>query len=650
MHPNFKDGNKDVITSTLGWRYPLNDNGEDDHLNHPGIEDFRNTPIISLAREICQNSLDARDPSTDSAVQVEFEVLHMPRSDFPGLEDFERRLDACLRYQPDSPRTCAFFENAKSIMGGSSIPVLKISDYKTTGCRGVSEKNSDWWKLTRTVGSSDKPDGLGSFGIGKFAPYANSELRTVFYSTLNTDGEKAFQGISRLISHEWEGSVTRGTGYYGVVAKNEPIIEPSSIPSFMRRREPGTTLAVAGFKPDPDWELKIISAVLENFFYAILAEKLIVRAGTSTVSNANLGHWVDKLATFKFHEGTSYVPYYYRTMVSSDSEEFVEQDFRGMGRISLRILTGRDFPKRVAIVRGSGMKIFDKAKFQTAMKFAGVFNASGDAINRYIKSMEPQQHDKLVAGRADDREEAEIFLRALYAWINEKVKMVAERQFGGEIDVDGVGKLLPDDAEDQLPADDEDELTEPVAPADSIPLRFKSREVHPKRIEVKASSAIPEDDEIPTDFPEDETDDEPAPLDKHEPKPNDSRPGGTEDGPGDALKPNDGQTNATIGQPVGLSKSRSFSTSRDNRQLQITFTSDTDGSGYLSLIAMGETIQSHIPMSSARLLGARGGGLGITADGRVGPIKFKSGVENQIEVELTRPCRFAMEVVLNADH
>ena len=44
----------------IGWRFPANDDGEDDHLNHPGIEDFRNTPIISLAREICQNSLDAK--------------------------------------------------------------------------------------------------------------------------------------------------------------------------------------------------------------------------------------------------------------------------------------------------------------------------------------------------------------------------------------------------------------------------------------------------------------------------------------------------------------------------------------------------------------------------------------------------------------
>ena len=41
------------------WRFPSNDYGEKKGINDSGIATFRGTPLRSLAREICQNSLDA---------------------------------------------------------------------------------------------------------------------------------------------------------------------------------------------------------------------------------------------------------------------------------------------------------------------------------------------------------------------------------------------------------------------------------------------------------------------------------------------------------------------------------------------------------------------------------------------------------------
>ena len=41
------------------WRFPLNDYGQIFGIADSGVETFKGTPMKSLAREICQNSIDA---------------------------------------------------------------------------------------------------------------------------------------------------------------------------------------------------------------------------------------------------------------------------------------------------------------------------------------------------------------------------------------------------------------------------------------------------------------------------------------------------------------------------------------------------------------------------------------------------------------
>lgn len=631
-----------------GWRFPTNDDGEDDQLNHPGIEDFRNTPIISLAREICQNSLDAKDPRQQAPVEVHFNLVELRSSDFPGIEEFREILASCKGGQPGSEKTQTFFNRAIAVANAETISCLVISDYNTTGLKGVSGgKSTDWYKLTKAVGSSDKSSSLGSFGIGKFAPYANSDLRTVFYSTLNSNDERAFQGVARLISHEWEGKNTRGTGYFGVREKNEPILQVTSIPEFAQRDKVGTSIVIAGFQKDPQWEQKIIRAVLESFFCAIQSETLVVKAGKSRVTKGNLAGWVQKMANpsddvFK----GSLVPYYFESLVSSDAREFVEPDFKGKGRISLRLITGRNHPKRVAIVRGSGMKIFDKGNFQTAMKFAGVFNADGVLVNDYLKSMEPQQHDKLVAARADDPVEAQKFLDHLYRWLNECVRSVAEEQASDEADIEGISKFLPDDVDDTIGRDESDEVNEPTEAASEIPLVFKGRDSSPKRVNIQAIEALPTDDLFPDEIPENPGPDATPPNPEPAP-PNDATPLGTEAGSGGA-KPSAGSSSTTQGVPVGLTQQRSFGADKINSRIIVNFCPDQTCTGRVSLIALGETIQAKVPAKSARFLNGDQV-LAITSDGSIGPVELVAGQRYSIEVSLKKPSRFALGVVLHAN-
>ena len=67
------------------WIFPSTGGGERQGLNNTGIEQFKDNPIKSLAREICQNSLDAAE---HYPVTVEFKTFEIKRESFPCYLEF----------------------------------------------------------------------------------------------------------------------------------------------------------------------------------------------------------------------------------------------------------------------------------------------------------------------------------------------------------------------------------------------------------------------------------------------------------------------------------------------------------------------------------------------------------------------------------
>ena len=59
----------------INWNFPSNDYGQRQGISNSGVETFKGRPIKSLAREICQNSLDAGiDNKTVKIVFENFEI------------------------------------------------------------------------------------------------------------------------------------------------------------------------------------------------------------------------------------------------------------------------------------------------------------------------------------------------------------------------------------------------------------------------------------------------------------------------------------------------------------------------------------------------------------------------------------------------
>jgi hypothetical protein len=427
------------------------------------VETFKGTPIKSLAREICQNSLDAK-LNNGEPIRIEFKTFEIVADDIP---DFSSLSDAFARAKEfwdiqKSHKTREFFENALKISSQEKIKCLRISDYNTTGLLGSGEEyNSPWCNLTKSQGASDK-SGLsgGSFGIGKFAPFACSAFRTIIYSTLDSEGVEANQGVSHLTSFKnKKGDTTQGTGFYGG-EKNTPIKHQFSLePGFERKRNDcGTDIFIIGFYSDEDWEEKMIASILDGFLYAIHTENLIVKIEDKMICKDTLSGLT-----------VTYKPYleehadeYYQTLIEDEKLSPVyEDDIDKLGKVTLRLMIKPEYHRKVAMVRKTGMKIMDKGNINGLIPFAGVLFIDGVELNEFLRNLENPQHTKWEIERAENKTAAKRIISSLTKFIKTCLDELKNDDSEEAIDP-SVGEYLPaeQDEEQETTANTKESLSD----------------------------------------------------------------------------------------------------------------------------------------------------------------------------------------------
>lgn len=376
----------------MRWSFPSNNNGDVNGISNSGIETFQGTPLKSLAREICQNSLDAS--LDESPVTVDFISFELSKEEIPGAEDLCDAFNRSLAFW-ESKKAQDFFNTALEVMNAEKIPFLRISDFNTTGlCGSDGEYNTPWCNLTKSSGASDKAvTSGGSFGIGKYAPFACSSFRTVFYSTLDKDGKSAYQGISRITSFRNDNNeITSGVGYWGG-ENNAPVFNRQLAldPAYSRPKgKTGTDVYIAGFRKSVDWKSDIVASILDGFLYAIYTGKLVVHVDDITIDNEHLTDLCDDYKEYLTENANNY----YEILTTTQS---VDIDFKNMGLIRLWIAIRPDRPdmhRKVAMIRKTGMKIMDKGGISGNIPFAGVMLIEGEKINDFLRSLENPQHTK----------------------------------------------------------------------------------------------------------------------------------------------------------------------------------------------------------------------------------------------------------------
>ncbi len=436
------------MTSEIGWRFPPTNGGQADAFNDAGIAHFNGLPMASLARETLQNSLDARD-DMGIPVHVSFELVPLSPEDI-GLDELAEAIDACEQVAGDDPMAKHGLEAARGVIGENTITCLRVSDSNTTGLRG-----DQWRTLVKMKGLSLKPgvEGAGgSHGFGKYAPFAVSDLRTVFYWTFYQENGQAvehFQGKSVLMSHQGNEGETQGTGFYGIKQgclelEGEQVPERFRVLTKAGRAVQGTSVTIAGFRADQNWRRNIAASVVGNFFHAIhngslsvivepdadsdlldidqtsleawFADLLENEAGPEDPENANWG---------AVRQAQMFCQIIKETSPTSETQD------PDLGHCRLWVRVGDGLPSKVALVRRTGMLVTTEQigliRFPRFRDFAAVCVFEDPTGNELLRGMENPQHDKFEPDRLpeSDRARGRRVLNRITRWIRDEVRKSA---------------------------------------------------------------------------------------------------------------------------------------------------------------------------------------------------------------------------------
>ncbi len=430
------------------WNFPNNGCGQTRGISDAGIETFTGTEIQSLAREICQNSLDAALENSSDSIIVEFERYRIHSCDIPGYDVYKNKLNKAYNYWSNrkSEKTIAYLSKSIKVIKSESTYVLRISDYNTTGLLDPYGDSDDGWNaLTKIDGGATKSgDKAGAFGIGKNAPFCNSDYRLVFYRTLNTEKEIAAQGISRFISFPEDENdslrtMTTGVGYYGNTNGNLPVSTIKELDNLHKRANVGTDVFVYGFNAAPTWEDDVTCEILDNFLMAVYKDKLTVSINSRKINFTNLPELMERYKT-KVRQA-----YCYYKVLSSPKTQIFTKDFHGLGMLKLSVLVDSDekLNRKVLVTRTSGMKLLTFGNISRLISFSGILEMQGKELNEYFREMETPSHDKWVPGRyVKNQMQAKEYHDELKQWVREMILSLGEYSSDEEIEVEGLSSVL----------------------------------------------------------------------------------------------------------------------------------------------------------------------------------------------------------------
>lgn len=454
-----------MTMGTIGWRFPPLAGGLQQGAADNNIEGFKGEKVIdNLARELCQNSLDAKNKKDDKPVRIVFTLQYVPTKKFAAIWDYQTCLKGCRAYWKDhaDARLQQLLSDAEAMMAQPTIPILVVSDYHTTGLFGShgGSPASPWAALVQSSGVSAKndPNSSGSYGIGKNAPFACSDLRVVFYNTVADDGA-AFIGVARLASTQNEaGKGTQSTGMYQYNDDEREDWHPiyhrdDSFSQYMDRQEQGTDVIIAGFNETDQWMDNVEWAVLKNFFVAIHENKLdvtlydghekrIIRKDTLPELMARYGEekaTTDQKKTYEL----------YTAFTCHDEKEVLSILGKESHDVDIYIKLDSSYHRTIGRFRATGMLVGMKRK-NLMQGFAVSVVVRSREVGAILKETEPPMHNewdyKLISKQdKEKRKKAKEVIEAIDKGVNDILNSLIDKHVSDSMDAVGMSEYLPDD-------------------------------------------------------------------------------------------------------------------------------------------------------------------------------------------------------------
>lgn len=450
-------------------RFLTNEAGKVEGLAYAGFETFRGSPYTSCARETGQNS---RDASVVQPVSVSFNLLNLPRVEIPFADELQHSIECCLLNHQDQ-KTKLHLERALNTIRAPHIKVLEISDKNTTGLTGpTSDPKSVFAALVKGDGVTNKTDmtSAGSFGIGKNAAFAVSDLQAVIYSTRYLDralgaGELfAAQGRLRLISHTDGEKNLSAEGYWGET-QFSAIENEGAVPAWMRRKAIGTSIFSIGFREEPNWVQRMTLSLAMNFFLAICRKEINFSVGDVQLNFATLDNILVSTELELVAIQTDQLDQLRRARrllecFRSEASSRHKIAVGGLGEFILHLLVREGLPREVHVLR-NGIYITDNfskfsepmRRFPSVREFIALLEPApsndGKLPSALLKQLENPAHDAFEPERLVDDSERELAkkqIKALIRKVREAIREVAKMEDLSSSHLDELSHLFGDNS------------------------------------------------------------------------------------------------------------------------------------------------------------------------------------------------------------
>lgn len=414
-------------------------------------QDFKSKPLYYLARESIQNSLDAWTKEARDAgkpARVIFRLHEVPKGKVICRDEILKAFERAEKYwESRQSMFQPIWDAADSALTSDKVRILEISDYNTCGLEGDDRKvGGRWHSLVKSEGVPNPNAGAGgSYGIGKMAPFACSDARTVLYSTKTQEGH-AFQGVCRLATFEQERVRRAPDGFIGLDTgpKSEPYIavrKEKDIPSLFQRSEIGTSVWCVGFIKQKHWAREVIAASLDSFWLAIhlghLEVDVVDEHGEATQINKRTLSAVIAAAGDKAHLAKCSLAAYETTkpehrLVSSEKALF--HSLLGHVRLYLAFGTKDTCSNECYQVRNNFMRIRSN-RWRCPVDYTAVVVCDDPQGAAYLRSMEPPSHEDWVPALLGPSEQTRAgkALNDLEQWLRSSINTAAASGTGDEI-------------------------------------------------------------------------------------------------------------------------------------------------------------------------------------------------------------------------
>lgn len=639
-----------------GWQFPDNNCTKNYGLEDADTETFAGDADGGLAREICQNSIDANNRK-GKPTRVEFNKFTIKTSEIPGCNELKKEIQECFDYKGEDPKEGRQLKYLRDTINKESIDCLRISDFNTTGLIGIAddENDSPFYLLTKGSGTSGKTEGNGgSKGIGKYACFVASDLNTVFYSTKAYDDKKkreetGYIGISKLRSRSMHNSerpnlMTMGTGYYAMNSDNAPFKEELYLdPSFKRKDgEYGTDVYLIGYS-SKNWVANITYKILEGFMAAIIFTDFEVKVGNQLINKDTISAIID---SDLFKSKSANERRYIKAQYSLFADEGVQKQDFIIGKDSKITVYVRTYDqkneleasKRCEFIRYPYMRI-KKIGIHTLLPYSAMCIIENNELCEKLRNIEDPAHTEWQFGRLTKYDSTRKEITTLYdqmdKTVREYIRECLQQDSGEKTDFEGAGEFLPSEDETTMGDDATTKDAVSTTPVRRVKINVpKTTKASDNNEGPEFSTGDPDGDEQGIEFPN--------PGDGGVPNPN-PYPHGPIDGESQGNPK--GETPALIKVPLGGMKYKAIYNHK-NKTIDIIFVSKyTENNCELSLREVGLKDDRY----EVKIISATIDGQPCTVEnGIIKNMKIQNKVKHKISCVVDTEERFASEVVLNA--